>query len=123
MRIDLHAHTQKCKQGDGEKRKITPEDFVKKMAEQEVKICAITNHNRFDTEEFNTIVQLDPNLTIFPGIELDINFHDERRHGVLVCSPQVVNQFASTFDNEPERNYDEFILDYEDRCVRRDQLQ
>ena len=31
MRIDLHIHTQKCKQGDGSKRNITPEKFIEKM--------------------------------------------------------------------------------------------
>lgn len=30
MRIDFHAHTQKCKEGDGSKRNISPENFVKK---------------------------------------------------------------------------------------------
>ena len=38
MRIDLHIHTQKCKQGDGSKRNITPEKFIEKMSKNNVKI-------------------------------------------------------------------------------------
>ncbi len=114
MRIDLHAHTQKCKKGDGAKRNIAPQAFVDKMSEQNVKVCAITNHNKFDEAEYKKIVELSPELTIFPGIELDIDFHDERRHIVLICNPKCINEFYSTFDNDTSRNYDTFSLSYED---------
>ena len=47
MRVDFHIHTQKCKSGDSPKRKISPKDFIKKMDENNVVMCAITNHNNF----------------------------------------------------------------------------
>ena len=114
MRIDLHMHTQKCKQGDGSKRKITPENLVNKLSEEEVGVCAITNHNKFDKSEYETVKSLNPELNIFPGIELDIDFHDERRHVVVVCNPKKANEFYATFDNEPARNYNEHSLLYEE---------
>lgn len=113
MRIDLHIHTQKCKQGDGSKRNITPEKFIEKMNKNNVKICAITNHNKFDFEEFKKIRELEPELTIFPGIELDINFkNNERKHIILICNPDSAKKFYNIFDNDCNRNYDEFFLNY-----------
>ena len=115
MRIDLHIHTQKCKQGDGSKRNITPEKFIEKMSKNNVKICAITNHNKFDFEEFKKIRELEPELTIFPGIELDINFkNNERKHIILICNPDSAEKFYNIFDNDCNRNYDEFSLNYDE---------
>lgn len=110
LKIDLHIHTQKCKNGDGTERNITPENFIKKMHENDVCICAITNHNKFDLEEFKTIKSLDDELTIFPGIELDVVNDKYQSHIVLVCDPEKSDKFYKTFDNAPTRNYDEFTL-------------
>ena len=73
-KIDLHIHTQSCKQGDGKKREISPEDFVEKMRENSVEICAITNHNKFDKDEYNGIRALAKKDGIFllPGLELSV---------------------------------------------------
>lgn len=114
MRIDLHTHTQKCKTGDGKKRKISPEDYVTKMAEQNVMICAITNHNKFDKSEYDQIVTLNPNLTLFTGIELDVDFHDERRHIVVIGNPKGVGKFHATFDGDPTRVYDTYSITFDD---------
>lgn len=114
MRIDLHTHTQNCKKGDGSKRKISPEDYVAKMLEQEVKVCSITNHNKFDKDEFEKIIQLDSDLTIFPGIELDVDCNNERRHVVVICNPNKIDKFYSTFDGDSSRDYDSFSLPYDD---------
>lgn len=114
MRIDFHAHTQKCKEGDGSKRNISPENFVKKMEQHNVVMCAITNHNKFDIEEFDTILSIDHNFIIFPGIELDIQFSEKKHyHTILICDPTEANKFYNIFDNDSSRNYDSFILSYE----------
>lgn len=112
MRIDLHVHTQKCKKGDGTKRNISPEDLVVKLSEQNVRICSITNHNKIDVAEYSKVAGLDPDLVIFPGVELDIDFHNERRHVVLVCNPKHLDVFSKTFDDEQGRDYDAFSLEY-----------
>lgn len=114
MRIDLHAHTQKCKTGDGNHRSIQPEDFILKMGEHDVKVCAITNHNKFDMAEFLEIKESNSDLLIFPGIELDIDFNGEKRHIVVLVGPQNYERFYNAFDNEPRRNYNTYSLDFID---------
>lgn len=112
IKIDLHAHTQLCKQGEGKKREISPEDFVKKMWNNQVGICSITNHNKFDLAEYNEIITIDPELIIFPGIELDVKMaNQEHRHIILVSAPSVKNKFSEVF-NEEDRDLDKFIIDY-----------
>lgn len=113
-KIDLHIHTQICKQGDGKKRKISPEDFVAKMRENNVEICSITNHNKFDIEEYKKIQNLDKELTIFPGMEVDVNlFNDQHRHIIVIVSPEKKEKFDEIFD-EPTRDYDSYIMNYEE---------
>ena len=115
MKVDFHAHTQKCKSGDSPNRKISPENFVKKMSDNDVVMCAITNHNKFDKKEFDTILSLDHNFTIFPGIELDIKLDENKHyHTILICDPNEAQKFNDTFDNESNRNYDKFFLSYTD---------
>lgn len=61
MKIDLHCHTRKIKDGDPVEREISPEEFNKKMIENEIKIVAITNHNCFDIEQYKKIKELSKN--------------------------------------------------------------
>jgi len=113
-KIDLHTHTQICKQGDGKKREISPEDFVKKMRENSVEICAVTNHNKFDIQEFKKIRELDDELTIFPGMEIDVTLYNgQHKHIIVVASPEKMQQFDEVFDEE-SRNYDDYIISYEE---------
>ncbi|EIE5835688.1 hypothetical protein LDQ30_002961 [Listeria monocytogenes] len=110
LKIDLHIHTQKCKAGDGSKRRISPSDFVKKMHDNEVCICSITNHNKFDLSEYNEIKAIDKELVLFPGIELDVVSKSSHSHIVLICDPDKKEKFYKVFDNEVNRNYDEYTL-------------
>ena len=113
-KIDLHTHTQICKQGDGKKREISPEEFVKKMRENSVEICAITNHNKFDILEFKKIRELDDELTIFPGMEIDVTLYNgQHKHIIVVVSPEKMQKFDEVFDEE-SRNYDSYIMSYEE---------
>lgn len=115
MRVDFHIHTQKCKSGDSPKRKISPKDFIKKMDENNVVMCAITNHNKFCKEEFQEILDSDPNFSIFPGIELDILMDENKHyHTIVICDPSEMKQFYETFDNDNNRDYDKFSLEYQD---------
>ena len=52
MKIDLHCHTRKTKQGDAKTRNVEKTLFSQKVLESDVKIIAITNHNLFDYEQF-----------------------------------------------------------------------
>ena len=73
IRIDIHTHTKKIKQGDSELRNVEVDRFTEIIKETDVKIIAITNHNHFDHEQY---IQLKNNVDgicqIWPGIEFDI---------------------------------------------------
>lgn len=113
MRIDLHTHTQKCKKGDPDSRAITPQNFVEKMLENDVMICSITNHNKFDIEEYNTITKIAPELVIFPGIELDVLKNEKACHIIVIGDPVIKEKFHKIFDNDEGRNYDSYNLTYD----------
>lgn len=114
MKIDLHLHTKKCKQGDSPKRNIEPTKFIRKMKENDVGICAITNHNHFDIGEYETIIQEAPDLIVFPGIELDIKYKNNHYHIIIMCNPKKRKDFYDYFDNDLNRDYDSFFIDYEE---------
>ena len=95
MKIDIHTHTRKCKSGDAPTREISPEDFCEILASTDVGIIAITNHNVFDLVQFEQIAAIaDPDLQIWPGVELDIVDCDEQRgHLLVIVSPNLARQF------------------------------
>ena len=94
MKIDLHCHTQKIKDGDPEERKISIAEFHNKMLQNDVKIVSITNHNCFDIEEYKNIKKISKsNYMIWPGIELDINENGDSGHVILICNPRNVIKF------------------------------
>lgn len=93
MRIDLHTHTQNLKKGDGPGRVISPEDYVGTMLKEGVKIASITNHNKFDLEEFNEVSSQSDDLIMFPGIELDVKIGDKRRQVIIIANPSIKDTF------------------------------
>lgn len=96
MKIDLHCHTKMTKQGDGKGRNVTTEVFRQKVANADVKIIAITNHNHFDYTQYielgdavNEICQ------VWPGVEIDIKQeHGSKWHLVVVANPNNAEEFA-----------------------------
>lgn len=114
MKIDLHIHTKKCKQGDGAKRNIETAEFVQKMKENDVGISAITNHNHFDIDAYEELIALAPELLVFPGIELDIKHNDQHYHIIAICDPEKRKKFYYSFDNDVDRDYDDFSIQYDD---------
>lgn len=114
-KIDLHLHTQKCKQGDRASRVIDAKKFIEKIQENNVGLCAITNHNKFDINEYNAISSNPINFIIFPGIELDVRFDENKiRHIILVCHPECAIKFKEIFSRDDNRNYDDYKLEYND---------
>lgn len=114
-KIDLHLHTQSVKKGDGPARNIEPHRFIEKIQENNIGVCAITNHNKFDIDEYNTISKESIDFIIFPGIELDVKFDEDKiRHIILVCSPDCAYNFKEAFSNDRNRNYDDYQIEYED---------
>ncbi len=93
MKIDIHVHTKKTKQGDATTREIDAKKFHEIISSTEVKIVAITNHNVFDSTQYNEFVEaVGGAFQIWPGVELDVLEGDRKGHLIVVVSPEQANQ-------------------------------
>lgn len=95
MKIDIHVHTRKIKSGDSELREIDPKAFCETILKTDVKICAITNHNHFDKDQYDKIVdQSESSFQTWPGVELDVTENSKRGHLIVIVNPKNVVKFA-----------------------------
>lgn len=97
MKIDIHAHTKKCKGGDSEHRNIDADKFDEIIRLTDVKILAITNHNHFDLSQYQQIKdKVEDVCQIWPGVELDIIEDGRRAHLIVLVNPKNVVKFNKT---------------------------
>lgn len=95
MRIDIHTHTKKVKQGDSEHRNIDVDKFTEIIKETDVKILAITNHNHFDLEQYTKFkTSVDGVCQIWAGIEFDILEEGRRAHLITIVNPKNAQSFS-----------------------------
>ena len=84
MRADFHLHTQADREfaynGD-ENKFITA--YIEALKKADIRVGAITNHNKFDLDEFRTLRKnaLKEEIFLLPGIELSV---EDARAGVHV---------------------------------------
>lgn len=109
MKIDLHCHTRKVKQGDAVTREVGCEQFVRELENAQVSIVAITNHNLFDYKQYNefSLACASKSIQVWPGIELDIKGNKSKGHCIVISNPKQVNEFnecckAITKDISPD---------------------
>lgn len=94
MKIDVHVHTKKVKQGDAESRNVSPKAFHEIVSATDVRIIAITNHNHFDKMQYESILkEVNDEIQVWPGVELDIDEDGKRAHLLVIVSPNKVDQF------------------------------
>lgn len=94
MRIDLHCHTKKVKTGDPIGRNVTPELFAEKVSNANVQIVAITNHNEFDLDQYETLNYAVLTTTqLWPGIELDVDSASRKWHLLVIGNPKNSKNF------------------------------
>lgn len=125
MKIDIHVHTRKTKQGDAHSREVSPEKFSKIVQSTDVKILAITNHNVFDLEQFNQMeVLLDGAVQIWPGIELDVIDDEKRSHLIVIVSPEKRDEFSQIINKITIGiSADEFTISLENTVESFDKLE
>ena len=100
MKIDVHVHTKKTKQGDAQTREIDAQRFHEIISSTEVKIVAITNHNHFDLTQYNDFTKIvEDDFQIWPGVELDIVEDGRRGHLLVVVSPDHAQEMESTMNS------------------------
>lgn len=116
MKIDLHCHTIKAKSGDGG-RDIAPAALAEALANSQVGIAAITNHNLFDYRKYNQCVAeaSAKGIDIWPGIELDIQGKSGSvGHVIVIADPAYADKFSNICDGliggiSP----DDFVLEWD----------
>ena len=95
MKIDIHTHTKKIKQGDSENRNIDVIKFTEIIKETDVKILAITNHNHFDLDQYNEFKDsVDGICQVWPGVEFDILEEGRRAHLITIVNPKKAKSFS-----------------------------
>jgi len=92
MKADLHLHTKADKEF---KCAIFDEtDFVEKyvheLKEKGIKIGAITNHNKFEHDEFQLLntIAVKEDIFLLPGVELSVNDGKRGMHTLIIFAPE-----------------------------------
>ncbi|HET7306397.1 MAG TPA: hypothetical protein VFK24_01065 [Gammaproteobacteria bacterium] len=99
MKIDIHAHTKKCKSGDAPTREISPSDFCGAILSTDVKIIAITNHNAVDLAQYQQMASLlDGEVQVWPGVELDVLEGGVRGHLLVIVSPARATELSAAVE-------------------------
>lgn len=87
LRADFHLHTKADKEFSfgGEENDFC-RSYVEKLKEQDIRIGVITNHNKFDKEEFVALRKkaLKDEVGLFAGVELSVNDGANGIHCLLV---------------------------------------
>ena len=100
MKIDIHVHTKKAKQGDAETREIDAHKFHEIISATEVKILAITNHNIFDFDQYKKFSDaITDDFQLWPGVELDVTEEDRRGHLLVIVSPKYAENLNSLLED------------------------
>ena len=95
MKIDIHVHTKKCKEGDSEYRNIDADRFDQIIRLTDVRILAITNHNHFDLIQYQQIADKVKDVClIWPGIELDVLEDGRKSHLIVIVNPKNAEMFS-----------------------------
>jgi len=127
LRADFHLHTKADKeftyQGEGNS---FISDYVNQLSQENIGIAAITNHNKFDHEEYKALTKTAKNREIYvlPGVELSVNDGANGIHCLVIFNPaewlkngtDYINQFITqtfagkhNYENENGRSNDNLI--------------
>ncbi len=87
-KIDLHIHTIASSQDTQFVFDITK--FQKYIDDHSIDVVAVTNHNLFDLQQFQDLTKKLLNVSIFPGIEVDL----ENGHLLLIGNNDNLDDFS-----------------------------
>lgn len=92
LKADFHLHTKADKEFKTEISNYEEyaEKYVNELKRNDIKIGAITNHNKFDKDEFEIIQSAAMNSGIFllPGVELSVNDGKGGLHTLIIFEPE-----------------------------------
>lgn len=118
LRADFHLHTKADKQFvyKGEENSFL-KDYVARLKEKGINVGVITNHNKFNKDEFTNLRKKARKEEIFllPGVELSVNDGANGIHTLVVFSGEwlasgqdYINQFLNVaFENKTPAQYEQ----------------
>jgi predicted ATPase len=127
LRADFHLHTDADNEfiydGDSE---YYISDYVNKLKQEKIGIAAITNHNKFDYNEYKALAKTAKKqyIYILPGVELSVNDGANGIHCLVIFNPiewlenstDYINSFINqtfagrhNYENENGRSNDSLI--------------
>ena len=116
IKVDLHFHTHISNSTKGDyPNNYNETEIITKLNEYDVKLVAITDHNKFDTNNFNNLIAKSNGTIVFlPGVELKVDGYDV----IMIIDPD----FTIKNKNEELKTIDFFdkkILEFckNDRAV------
>lgn len=103
LKADFHMHTVSDKQfqyGGGH----FATDYINKLIEKNIRICVITNHNKFKLDEYRELKDKGKlnNIWMLPGVELSVDDGANGIHVLIVFDPK-------TWIQEPDNYIDRFL--------------
>jgi chromosome segregation protein len=127
VRFDCHLHTRADKEfkySENENEYITK--YIEKLKAEEIEVGIITNHNKFDIDEYKALKKKanKENIFILPGVELSVNDGSNGIHCLIVFNPDewfengnnyisqfIIESFAgkANYENENGRSNDNLI--------------
>ena len=91
MRADFHLHTKADKEFKytGEENSFV-NDYVDALKKADIRIGAITNHNKFDVGEYNALRKKAKKngILLLPGVELSVNDGANGVHTLIIFSQE-----------------------------------
>ncbi len=127
LRADFHLHTKADKEFvyRGEDNSFVS-DYVNKLSQEKIGVAAITNHNKFDLNEYKALAKKARKQEIYllPGVELSVNDGANGIHCLVIFNPiewlenstDYINSFINqtfagkhNYENENGRSNDSLI--------------
>ncbi len=127
LRTDFHLHTKADKEFiyQGEDNSFVS-DYVQQLSQKGIGVAAITNHNKFDYNEYKALAKKarKQEIYVLPGVELSVNDGANGIHCLVIFNPlewlenstDYINQFITqtfagkhNYENENGRSNDNLI--------------
>lgn len=127
VRADFHLHTKADTEFDyKEDENYFVSNYVDQLEAENIRVACITNHNKFDWEEYKAIKKtaLKKEIYVLPGVELSVNDGNNGIHTCVIFNPDqwlgngndFINQFLTqtfagkeNFQNENGRSNDNLL--------------
>ena len=115
VKIDLHIHSCASSKKDGKKVKNNTLEriplLIEKLNENEVNICAITDHDTFSYEMYSTLKKAEKDDSsiqkVLPGVEFTVSFLDDNQQNKSV---HVVSIFSDK-DESKIKSIEKILID------------